>query len=60
MTNIKNDCPCRGCNTRTPTCHGICPQYKKWVKINERLSKERKSQFYSNHYSFDWNGGTRR
>ena len=59
MSNVKNDCPCRNCNTRTPVCHGICPQYKAWSKVNERLSKERKSYFYANQRGFDWNGRTR-
>lgn len=30
------DCPCRYCHPpkRTPTCHGSCPDYKKWTVID--------------------------
>jgi hypothetical protein len=28
----KDECPCKGCRERTPTCHAECEKYKAWVR----------------------------
>ena len=32
-------CPCRGCDRRTITCHGVCKDYQTWKKYNEDRRK---------------------
>ena len=32
-----NACPCRYCEERTPTCHGVCPKYKEWQEIRPKV-----------------------
>lgn len=27
-------CPCKGCERRTLTCHGLCENYQEWKKEN--------------------------
>jgi hypothetical protein len=27
-------CPCKGCDRRTLTCHGVCKGYQDWKKYN--------------------------
>ena len=34
------ECPCRYCEERSPTCHGKCIKYKTWKKENEALNKK--------------------
>ena len=31
--------PCRGCESRTITCHGVCKEYIAWQKIHEEEKK---------------------
>ena len=41
---MSNACPCKGCvpPKRTPDCHSICPDYKKWdAERKETLAKIR-------------------
>ncbi len=28
-------CPCKDCNDRTVTCHGVCGQYAEWKREKE-------------------------
>ena len=28
-------CPCKECNNRTISCHGVCEEYKAWKKDHE-------------------------
>ena len=28
-------CPCRGCEDRTMTCHGVCQRYQDWKQNHE-------------------------
>ena len=28
--------PCKGCQDRTITCHGVCRRYEEWKKEEER------------------------
>lgn len=39
---MKTNC-CQDCNERTATCHSHCEKYKKFLKINEKHKKLRKS-----------------
>lgn len=33
-------CPCKGCEDRTITCHGVCKRYQEWKAwIEERNRK---------------------
>ena len=38
---MKNVCPCKGCEDRTVTCHGVCKRYKDWKAAEEELRLER-------------------
>ena len=33
-------CPCKDCNVRSETCHGICKAYKEWSVENEKIRDE--------------------
>lgn len=35
-----NSCPCRGCEDRDETCHGICERYKTWRDEREKAKEE--------------------
>lgn len=45
---IKPVCPCKDCDRRTMTCHGVCIHYKSWKayleRINEREQQNRRSK----------------
>ena len=32
--------PCRDCDRRTMTCHGVCREYKEFQKANEAFNAE--------------------
>ena len=38
-------CPCKGCQDRTITCHGVCQKYQSWRQnrgdVNNWLIKQR-------------------
>ena len=40
-------CPCKGCERRTITCHGICWEYKDWKQEHE----ERKLKDYQDRHN---------
>lgn len=33
-------CPCKDCDNRSETCHGICKAYKEWSVENEKTRDE--------------------
>lgn len=35
-------CPCKGCDRRTMTCHGVCVQYKDWKDYMERINAKKR------------------
>lgn len=37
-------CPCKGCENRTITCHGVCRKYEEWKIYNEDRKKWLKDQ----------------
>ena len=37
---IRPKVPCRGCDRRTMTCHGVCMEYKEYVKENQAYAEE--------------------
>lgn len=39
-------CPCRGCDRRTITCHGVCRQYQEWKIYNDDRNKWLRDQKY--------------
>ena len=55
MNNPSEKCCCIDCKTRTPTCHGICPLYKKWKQemtaYNIKVKQIQKQQGFG----LDWN-----
>ena len=32
-------CPCKGCQDRTITCHGVCQKYQDWKQEREEIKK---------------------
>lgn len=32
-------CPCKGCEDRTITCHGVCRHYQEWRKELDETNK---------------------
>ena len=34
-------CPCKGCDRRTMTCHGVCVQYKDWKAYKARINAKK-------------------
>ena len=32
-------CPCKGCDKRTITCHGVCQRYQSWRKYMDDVNK---------------------
>lgn len=34
------ECPCKTCQCRTPTCHGICTRYKKWSVEQKKMAQQ--------------------
>ena len=32
-------CPCKGCEDRTITCHGVCKRYQEWKKNLDETKK---------------------
>jgi len=36
--------PCKGCNKRTPTCHGECEAYLNWLKKHQYHAQKRKER----------------
>lgn len=32
-------CPCKGCEDRTITCHGVCKRYQEWKKNLDETNK---------------------
>lgn len=38
--------PCKDCTNRTPTCHGECPLYSEWRKLNDRTRAKIYKQKY--------------
>ena len=37
-------CPCRGCENRTITCHGVCQEYKSWQEWHEGINKKKRME----------------
>lgn len=35
----KDVCPCKDCDTRTITCHGVCKEYKDWKESGIEIEK---------------------
>ena len=35
----KEICPCKYCDARTVNCHGLCKEYKEWVKNGIEINK---------------------
>ena len=40
-------CPCKGCNRRTITCHGVCKEYEAFKKYNENRNKWLREHAYT-------------
>lgn len=39
------ECPCNGCEGRSPTCHGKCEDYLEWSKDQRKMHEaERKKR----------------
>lgn len=49
-----NDCPCKNCDDRAPTCHDICEKYGAWKKkVNENRQVERDASLNDRvHFSY--------
>lgn len=39
-----SDCPCKGCDRRTVTCHGVCREYQDWKKEVEARNAARNAE----------------
>ena len=39
-------CPCKGCDRRTITCHGVCKEYEAWKKFNDDRNEWLRSHKY--------------
>lgn len=46
-------CPCKGCDRRTLTCHGLCADYQKWKTWKEEGNKVRAAERESDQLSRD-------
>lgn len=38
------DCPCKDCDRRTVTCHGMCREYQDWKKEEEKKKAAREAE----------------
>lgn len=38
----RSGCPCKGCDTRSPGCHGKCKAYTTWAE-KKRIENEKES-----------------
>ena len=36
--------PCKGCENRTVTCHGVCAKYQEFKKELEAINEQRREQ----------------
>ena len=36
-----NNCPCKDCDRRTVTCHGVCKAYKEWQVLNDAINHKK-------------------
>ena len=37
-------CPCKDCQRRTLTCHGVCKEYHKWKQEREQANARREAE----------------
>lgn len=48
-------CPCKGCKTRSVTCHSTCPSYAKYVREQKRFAIKVKIQKKKAGMGTPWN-----
>ena len=37
-------CPCKDCQRRTLTCHGVCKEYQQWKQEREQANARREAE----------------
>lgn len=48
-STMRGENPCKNCNQRTPTCHGVCEDYLEWKRANDKTSKKIRRKQYLDH-----------
>lgn len=41
---MQKSCPCKGCETRSASCHGSCEAYKNWKSERDKVKAAQTEQ----------------
>lgn len=55
ISRQSEQCPCKGCQTRAPTCHSCCGRYADWRTEYDRIEANRRNYMRSRSHG-DWPG----